>query len=195
MKGKSMKNNDFLKRLYKCNPINGNYIIEVALEKYSDVFNGWDNAPFEKKDLNPSLQSFLESSSSHIPYKYNIDLYFYAPKEIQDKAKEKQITSEIRSHYCFCLDNQRKILYHSYKRTVCYAIASFTILFIGFFSEKLLHDDVFDRIIFEGLNIGGWVFLWEALSFFFFKKGRISYKIKECKRFLNCSIYFKYKNK
>jgi hypothetical protein len=186
-----MDDKEFLRDMYKKNPMNGNFIIEVALERYNDVFNDWDNAPFEKRDINPALQSFLESSASHIPYKYNIDICFCTSNHFTDKEKEKQIVSEIRTHYYFCLEKQRKILKHSYKRTVFYVLASFMLLFTAFFMEKFLNNGVFDRIMFEGLNIGGWVFMWEAISFYFFKKTSLSNKIKECKRFINSSIYFK----
>jgi hypothetical protein len=191
MEGISMVDKEFLKDLYKKNPVSGNYIIEVALERYNDVFNGWDNAPFEKRDINPALQSFLESSASHIPFKYNIDICFCTSNHLLDKEKEKQIVSEIRTHYYFSLEKQRKILKHSYKRTTFYVFASLILLFTAFFMEKYLNDRVVDRIVFEGLNIGGWVFMWEAISFYFFKKSVISNKVKECKRFINASIYFK----
>jgi hypothetical protein len=186
-----MINKDYLKDLYKKDPLSGNYIIEVALEKYSDVFNSWDNAPFEKKDINPALQAFLENSSSHIPFKFNIDICFCTSNHIADKEKEKQIINEIRTHYYFCLSNQRNILKHSYKRTIFYAFASLILMSAAFFMEKFSKYNVIDKIVFEGLNIGGWVFMWEATSFYFYRKSRLSYKVKECKRFIKAPIYFK----
>jgi hypothetical protein len=43
----------------------------------------------------------------------------------------------------------------------------------------------------QGFNVGGWVFLWEAISMFFFRRNEELREIEKYGRFLNSSIYFK----
>jgi hypothetical protein len=192
MEGTAMKKNSYWQKMYKKSPITGNYIIEVSLNNYESILNDWDNAPFEKRNINCDLELFLESSSSHIPVKYGIDICFYVSKNVENKEKEKLVVSEIKTHYCFCLNNLENKLRQLYKKTFVYIAVSFILLLVAFLLESFMDGRVFYKIMFEGLNIGGWVFLWEAISLFFFKRSKISGKIKEYNRFLNANIFFKY---
>ena len=78
--------------LYERNPVTGNFIIEIALDKYGDVFNEWDHATYRKRDMDPELAFFLEESSAEIPIRYGLDLVFYLPKQEMDKEKESLIS-------------------------------------------------------------------------------------------------------
>ncbi|WP_138209676.1 hypothetical protein [Hathewaya histolytica] len=44
----------------------------------------------------------------------------------------------------------------------------------------------------ESMNVGGWIFLWEALSLVFINRSDSVTNTKKYKRFLNAKIYFKY---
>lgn len=55
---KRFKWDDYLKKIYEKNTNTGNYIIEVSLNKYTDIFNDWDNSPLPKRDLDPDLDFF-----------------------------------------------------------------------------------------------------------------------------------------
>lgn len=76
---------DYLQKIYDKNPVTGNYIIEVALDKYTDVFNDWDHASYKKRDMDPDLAYFLEDCADDIPSKHKFDICFYVPKEVKDK--------------------------------------------------------------------------------------------------------------
>ena len=49
------KKSDYLQKIYEQNPINGNYVIQVGIDKYTDIFNDWDNAPFRKREDRKSV--------------------------------------------------------------------------------------------------------------------------------------------
>lgn len=55
-----------LEKIYERNPENGNFIIEISLDNYAEIFNEWDHAPFKRKDINPELLNFLEDSIDDI---------------------------------------------------------------------------------------------------------------------------------
>ena len=53
------------------------------------------------------------------------------------------------------------------------------------------NNAVFTTLV-EGINIGGWGFLWEAISTFAFKKRDVRTKKKNYERFTRAKIRFKY---
>lgn len=92
---------DYLNKLYEKNSTSGNYIMEILLDKYVDVFNDWDHASYKKRDLDPQLSYFLEDCCSEIPTRYGLEICFYLPKQNQDKDKEKIIINNIKTYYNF----------------------------------------------------------------------------------------------
>src|SRR3989339_2067890 len=81
----SMKcNNKSLEKLYECEKDTGEYIISIAIERYPDVFNELDSAPWRRRDIDYDLRVFLEESSADIPIKYGIILQFSVEKDKQD---------------------------------------------------------------------------------------------------------------
>ena len=61
------KRKSLLEKIYEQNPHNGNYIIELSLVNYADIFNEWDHAPMRRKDIDPDLLRFLDDSIDDIP--------------------------------------------------------------------------------------------------------------------------------
>ncbi len=52
-----------LEKIYERDKATGAYIISVAIDKYTDIFNEWDPAPFRKRDIDQDLRYFLEDCS------------------------------------------------------------------------------------------------------------------------------------
>lgn len=186
------KNVDYLQKIYERNPITGNYIIEVALDKYTDVFNDWDYASYKKRDMDPELAYFLEDCADDIPGKYGLDICFYIPKEIKDKRREEVIVVGIKTYYSFYLHSELKVLRATYKRIFLYILTSFLILLTKMFLVSVSKPTVLFNTISESMNIGGWVFLWEALSLVFINRSDSIENTEKYKRFVNSNIYFKY---
>ncbi|WP_373899245.1 hypothetical protein ACER0A_002385 [Haloimpatiens sp. FM7315] len=183
-----------MNKIFEINPSTGNYIIEISLDKYTDVFNDWDHASFKKRDMDPDLVLFIENCSEDIPLKYGIDICFYLPKEIQDKSREKIITTGFKTYYNFYTHMENKFLKESYKKFLSYIVISFAFLALSYLMANLARNELVYITLAQGVNIGGWVFLWEAISFFFFKKRKIVNDVKTYKRLTGASIYFKYDN-
>lgn len=186
---------DFLNKIYEKNLDTGNFIIPVSLEKYNDIFNDWDSAPFKKRDIDPDLARFLEECADDIPAKYGIDIVFHVSNQQKDETREQMLVSIFRTYYTFYHMNQVKLLKNSYRSIAKYVITAFVFLSFVYMSRSIEKERVFlSTILMEGVEIGAWVFLWEAISFFF-KKGEITDKIRKYKRFSECSIFFKYEKR
>ncbi|TDT51336.1 hypothetical protein [Fonticella tunisiensis] len=190
-----MKTNDFLQKIYEINPETGNYIIEISLDTYSDIFNDWDHSTIMKRDLNPDLSEFLNGCSADIPLRYGVDIVFYISNQARNREVEEKITQKLKNYYSFYLRSHKRLLKDYYKRTVVYAGASFSFLAASIFLENILPESIFFETLLEGLDIGGWVFLWEAISFFFFRRKKILNTIRGYERFVNSSVYFRYEGK
>lgn len=69
-----------------------------------------------------------------------------------------------------------------------YVVVSFTFLTLGYITRQHIELGVFTTTLIEGLFIGGWVFLWEAFSLFFFLSQKTHGRSKRYNRFLNTPI-------
>jgi hypothetical protein len=186
---------DYLNKIYEKNLDTGNFIIPVSLDKYNDIFNDWDSAPFKKRDIDPDLARFLEDCADDIPVKYGIDVVFHVSNQQKDETREQMLVSIFRTYYSFYYVGQMKVLKRSYRSIAQYVITAFVFLTFIYMSRNFERERVFlSTILMSGIEIGAWVFLWEAISFFF-KKGDITDKIKKYKRFSECNIFFKYEKR
>lgn len=188
---KSKKKSNYINRLYERNPQTGNYIIEVSLDSYIDIFNDWDHASYKKRDIDPELVRFVEDCAMDIPSKYDLDICFYLPKELQNKEKEKIIISGFRTYYTFYIHTEQKNLNISYGKVASYVIISFLLMAFSFIFDSYI-SGILSVTLLQGLTVGGWVFLWEAISFFSFQRRDILKNINNYKRLATANIYFRY---
>lgn len=186
------KKPDYLQKIYEKSPVTGNYVIQVALDKYADVFNDWDNSPFKKRDMDPDLAEFIENCFDEIPQENGIDICFYLPKEIQDTNREKVLISGMKTYYSFYLHEAMKAAKEKTRNMIEYIITAFSLLAVSVFLSSNSGRDIIVGTIQQGFNVGGWVFLWEAFSMFFFRRRKVLYEINKYQRFLKSEIFFKY---
>jgi len=188
------KKSDYLQKIYEKNAVTGNFVIQVAIDKYTDIFNDWDNAPFRKRDMDPDLAIFLENCFEEIPEKYGVDICFYLPKGGKDATREESLIAGIKTYYSFYLHQEIKTLKKNYHKIFKYVLASLGLLAISVFLGTTVGENIILGTLQQGFNIGGWVFLWEVISMVFFRGHEVSSEISKYQRFLNSLIYFKYGN-
>ena len=189
----ALRKNDMLSKLYERNQETGNYIIEVALDRYGEVFNDWDHASFRKRDMNPELAFFLEDCIQEIPAWHNIDLFFYLPKEAQIPEREKLITELLRNYYNFYITFENRQLQRAYKRLISYVVTAFLLLTGNILMGR--QDNLFLNTLAQGLLVGGWVFLWEPISFLFMKRSENLRLIRTYTRLAAANVFFRYEAK
>ncbi len=187
------KKKNYLKQIYKVNPETNAYIIEISLVDYNEIFNGWDPSPIKRRDLDPDLLNFMEVCSSDIPLDYPLELQFYMPEDQYDEKKEELSRVGVKNNFDFTVHFIRKEIAQIRRKTVFYIIMAIAFLSVGYLSSKEIEAGFFTSILLEGLSIGGWVFLWEAFSLFFFSRQEVHGRLKTYIRFQNTEISFKYK--
>ena len=186
-----MKKNKTFHNLYHLNSEQSAYMVEVSLEDYSELFNGWDASPLRRKDLEPELVDYLEQAGAEIPLKETIELVFYLPKELKDADKQQKSLTGIKNHLKVVLMFIDKTLYRSYRQSVTYIVLSTLFLLAAYLLRNSADVSLLFSIMVEGLFIGGWFLLWNAFSVFFFTSHETRIRRKIFKRYLNSEITFK----
>jgi hypothetical protein len=186
-----MRKKNTYENLYRINPTDGHVIIDISLDFYLQFFHEWDNAMFKKRDMHPDLARFLDNCSSEIPTRKPIDIVFCIKDGTVDAAKEAVIRESFGNYYRAKEREVRKQL----KRNFLFGLALFCIA-IAFLSVYVLDKasrpvGLFSNLFLEGLLIGGWVFMWEALHMFFLESLEPFSRRRELKRFLRSDLLFR----
>ncbi|ACK73158.1 conserved hypothetical protein [Gloeothece citriformis PCC 7424] len=184
------KKDKIFTEIYKINESTNLCIIEIGIDQYADIFNKWDSAPFKRREVNPELEQYLERCSDEIPFRYPIELHFTFPEGIKDTQKEDKSRDGIKNHFTFRIYIVKRKLNRNNRRTLYCALAGS--FFLGIVAIwKFTPERVLPSIIEQGLLIGGWVFLWEAVSLLFFVNYELYHSYRTYKRLRNAPIIFR----
>jgi len=184
-----------LERIYQRDKETNAFIISVAIQDYVDIFNALDSAPFRIRDIDQDLRIFLEESSSDIPFKHDIIIKFSVSREKQNEEKEEKVKLGLKTYFSNVRNSRRREISGSYQKSLFYVLASFLLLLASYSMRPLFVDSIVFTTLVDGVSIGGWVFLWEAISNFVFKSRYARDKMKQYKRFSGASIRFHYFSK
>ena len=80
-----------LEKIYERDKATGAFIISIALDRYVDVFNELDSAPWRRRDLDHDLRLSSKTAPRHTPLRYNIILQFNIEQEKPDLLKEERL--------------------------------------------------------------------------------------------------------
>ena len=176
---------------YKIDEATNLHMIEVAIAQYSDIFNEWDSAPFKRRDLDPDLQLYLETNSNEIPVEYSVELCFTVPVGTRDEFMEEESRNGIQNGFI----SKRYFLSKDIKKTntrmFWFVLTGFLCLWVAKVLAGRVSQADLPSILLEGLAISGWVFLWEAVSLFFFKNRELYDRYKNYKRLQNAPVIFR----
>lgn len=189
---KKLKKTNLFKSIYKLS-LDGNYIIEIDLDMYEDIFNEWDHAPFKRKDIDPELKIYIEDCSEDIPLKYDIELQFFVPKFHKNEEKEKMVVMGLKNYFDFYLNFINRKMFESRKNAFFYFVIGIIFFLISTFASKFISGGILSKILNEGLFIGFWVFLWEVFDILILSYRKLRREFKEYKRLLDSNIKFVYK--
>ncbi len=184
-----------LDRIYRKNPQNNSYIIDIQINHYRDLFNDLDPSPLRKRDLDQDFIAYLEESSAEIPVKYPIELEIHCAFSEELKEREERIRMGVQTYYRSLLLSTDHKIFLTLRRSLFYLAVGGLFLFLSFFLSPKLREGYIDRIIIEGMNIGGWVFVWEALASLSFTLSRLRKEKKRLLRLMEGGIRFQYKDK
>ena len=151
--------------------------IHISVDDISQVISPYseDNRPV----INNEFAEFLNNSVKDISIKQNITL------EITSKnCDHETISSAIKSYYYNeFVDSQRKLKFNLF--------ASLSTLIIGLLALalSLLQNVVSYSLLAGVIDIFAWVFVWEAVDLFFFRRAELKHlQHRQMKQVQNCGI-------
>jgi hypothetical protein len=180
-----------LERIYERDKATGAFIISIALDRYVDVFNELDSAPWRRRDLDHDLRIFLEDCSSDIPLKYDVIIQFNVELEKQDPVKEERLKVGLKNYFTFARTSLQKRIRRTYERSAFYSFTAF-FLILASYSLATISTNPLLSAVFDIISIGGWVFLWEAISELAFTGREARDRYKMYSRFSLAEVRFTY---
>ncbi len=186
-----MKRKSVFSEVYALDQSTHRYMIEIALDQYEDIFSEWDPAPFKRREIDADLELYLEGSVEEIPSRYPIELFFTLPQGKRSEALEEAACQGIRSFFGFKIHFLKLELRQITLRILNYLFFGFLLLWVG--NTYPGHHSTRDWAILlaDGIIIGGWVFLWEAVSLFSFTSLEMYHRHRIYNRLLQAPIFFK----
>jgi len=181
----------YLKEIYDIDPENNAYIIEVALDDYTDIFSEWDPAPFKRRDLDPDLEEYLLAGAAEIPFKEPLKICFILPPGKMDRDLEAASLAGLNNSFIYKRYQLQKSFSKSNFFAVRYLLIGFLFLWLGSSFPVYLAEGLVSSLLSEGIFIGGWVFIWEAVYQFFFQNREFYALYKQVKRLQLAPIAFR----
>jgi hypothetical protein len=179
-----------IQKSYRRNPETNAFLLEVDLNRYEDIFNEWDPAPFKRRDLDPDLRTYLESCSNDINLKRDIELLFSVPEDGEDLEKENHVREGLKNFFY----NEKNLVIrerrHSFRRELFTAAAALILLILMVQVSRYELADLGLNVLREGLTIGAWVFTWEFTLSFFFRRTEMTRRRQKWQRFSRAKIRF-----
>ncbi len=134
-------------------------VITIKASDKSQIFSAYDYDSNEK--LNEELGNYIKDETRFVPIKKDVRLKIYTSKDINQVEVENAIRNKFKKDY-----NEIK----SEKKGNLLFCLSMLIVGILFLSMLLLSNVYFPNIYLEIiLEVGTWVFIWEAIDAFFLR--------------------------
>lgn len=185
---------DIIKSIYDYDKEDKAYIIKLSFDKYLDIFNSIDHYPVRKRDISDHVLNYIEECSKDIPFNKKLKIEITIGKESQDSKIEEKTIKGIKNYFKYMLFYYTKESKKITNTSLIYFLLFAVFGFIAFYMDSLNLEinKIFLKMILEGLSIGSWVFLWEAIVGIAIDNRENRFYIKTYKRLLNSSIKFKY---
>jgi hypothetical protein len=104
------------------------------------------------------------------------------------------IRESYKNYYGFLNRQEEKKIKALFMEILTLTIIGVCFIFSNDILSKILPRTDWADVFLEGLLVGGWVFMWEALHLITFERQDYFKRNKELKRFLKAPIVFGYKN-
>ncbi len=167
----------------------GVYKIQVAINKYEDIYSDWDPSPFKKRDIEEDFIEYILDSAIDIPMREKFIIVFRVKEDIRNEKKEKQMIKALNNHFIYLLRKSERAYFMEQKESFRYFITGI-ILAVLAYSNIFSNVSIWTKVFEEGIIIGTWVFFWEAFYNLFIDSRSIKQDQKLLKRFLKTEYVF-----
>ncbi len=180
---------EYLRSIYRYDPTTETYTIDIRLPDYANAFSQWAHAWEEVPEVNPGLVQYLKECSDDIPFRAPLRIVF-GIDDPRDQALEAQLITSIRKYFRYELFIERRRIRRLLQRVLQYATIAIGVLTGGILLETVQPQSLLLMVLHQGLYVGGWVFLWEAIHQFTFQQATLRRTVSDYERFLRAEIVF-----
>ena len=154
--------------------------LHIEINDSSEVLSNFteDSKPI----INSEFANFLHNSVKDISVKDNITI------EIVSKNKEKSdnITSAIKNYYYNeFIESERKLKINLIFSLITFLVGTFAL------ALTMVNSFTIPKVVNGVIDIFAWVFLWEAVDLFFFRRHELRYEQYRQMNFINAKIIIK----
>lgn len=183
----------YLESIYPYDEAHDTYYIELSLNDYDELFNGWDASPLKRRDLEPELLDYLEEACYDIPSRSKIEIHCVMIDLKRNQQKEAKSLDSFKHNFLMTEHFINKQISRNVRKIMIYVMLSVFFLTFAYMMPRIHDLDILFSILVEGLFIGGWVMLWEVFTLFFFDGYELRVRKKQVKRLTSSTIKFIYK--
>lgn len=188
-----MKNaSQILLEIYDIDKETGNFRIPVRFKNRQDLYNPIDPSPAPVRDLSEELADYLDQCSDEIPLEYPIQIEIEFVSGVRDENFEKECESSIRTYYTHEMYVKISELNSRKRLSLKHLLVSLGCLSAYLISENFESTFILYTLLQEAVLIGGWVFMWEAVTHYFIQNHPTRLEIGKKMRLVKCTILFKY---
>ncbi len=185
-----MSSLDSLREIYPYDEQSGIFTIPTRLGVYDDFFNPLDPSPAPSRDLSIDLVSYFNQCSEEILDKYPVSLTIEIQAEQRDEKRELECLKSLRTFYQHEIFVMQAEIRRQRIRALKYLLVSIACLSIYVISEGRSIDYFPVTLLREAVLIGGWVFMWEAVTLNFIEMDSYIQKTKKYKRMISAKVGF-----
>jgi hypothetical protein len=176
---------------FRVDPDTGTPILEIAIERYDDLFNTLDRAPFRRRDLSVDLKQYLQECSVWVPLPHPIAFEVQLSAEGRDEAREQEVVTGIHAYFAYLIHVARTEGRRQRRRIFGFAGLSFALMTAALLvGNQVDRGGVVQAFLINGFTVGGWLFLWEALSMAFVRRLDQRQQIARYQRLVDAPIGF-----
>ena len=183
---------DALREIYPFDPQTQTFIILTRLGHYADFFNPLDPSPAPTRDLSADLVDYLTQCSDEIIDKYALLISLELQDEIRDLQREKECLESLRSFFHHEVFVTQAHIRRNRAQALKYLLVSFACLALTLLGESWSAAGFVGSLLHEALLIGGWVFMWEAVTLNFIEMDEYTQEIHKFQRLISAKVLFGY---
>jgi len=187
-----MNSLDTLCKIYPYDPQTRAFTIPVRLGNYDEFFNPLDPSPAPTRDLTPELVEYLNQCSSEIPTRYGLLIDLQMQNQSPMAQNEQECIASLRSFYQHNIFVTQAQVRRMRGRALKYLLVSFACLALTLLGEGWSAAGFVGSLLHEALLIGGWVFMWEAVTLNFIEMDEYTQEIRKFQRLISAKIIFGY---
>jgi hypothetical protein len=190
-----MKGKNPLTEMYPYDPESHTFTIPISIEGYDEIYNQLDPSPVPYRDLAPNFVDYLNQCSTEIPTRYPLLISLGIRGDVHDPSDEKDCRNSLMTYYKHEVLREKSEIQRRRVDAAKYLAISFFCLAAYIAFDRIETSSFFLGLLHEAVLIGGWLFMWEAITVSLIEVDKYVQAKKKFERLVRTKINFSYTSK